>query len=817
MMVRYLALTLFFLTWNLTAQGQAPQRSLATVTGEVVEEDTREALPSATVAIYSAEDSSLVTGAITDADGRFSLENIRPGSYRLRVSFVGYQPVERADLQITPRSGTVEVGTLAMAPSEAALGEVEVRGERAGMQVQADKTIYNVQAQPVSAGGSGRTVLENIPSVEVDIDGAISLRGSADVAIYLNGKPAPMQGEALTSFLEGLSAEAIERVEVIPNPSARYDPEGLSGIINIVLARDRPGTFGGSVSASAETTGEVGGSTNLHFNDGPWSIYGNYSLRRSVRESSGESFREIFAADQAFEERLYQDSFGDRSGLSNTLNTTVEYAFSKQRSLSVSGLASYRGRDSEERNEYTEAYPDQGDWLYERLADGDRTDWNLDGSITYRNVIRPSEHEWSIEANYEREWESSDENYLEQAIATTALIEEQNFIEDEEEEEIELKADWMRPFGEHFDVEAGYEGELERSKSRVESVSRGDAGAPFVPDTDIDSDFDLDQLQNSAYLIGEGSYGDWSLQVGARYERADRTFTLRTDDSVQDFDKTYYSLFPSAHLSYKPSDGVTVKAGYSKRVRRPNSWQLDPSGDYDDPTRIRVGNPTLGPEYTHSYEVGGTWIGNKHTLSITPYYRHTTDVITWDERLEDGVTITTFENYETRDSYGLEMVGSLRLGGWLRLNGNFNGYQQKTDGSNLRDDLSSDGFGFMTRVGLQATLREGTQLQLSQFYRSPFDLPNGRISAFTRVDLALRHSLLDGRLDATLRAQDIFDQMAFELRRETPQFLQTRDHNWNARGVSFSLQYTFGQQDNQRRPRPQRGGGDGEEMEGGMM
>lgn len=257
-----LILALLLLIWPQSALSQ--DTSGGAVHGLVDDDATNAPLAATTVALHSAQDSSLVTGTMTLADGSFMLDGLANGRYYLRISFVGYHPQIIPDVAITTSQRRVDAGTIRLQPDTAELDEVQVSAEREFMEVGIDRTVYNTREQPITAGGSGREILETIPSVEVDIDGNISLRGSQGVTVHLNGKPAPMTGEALTSFLEGLSGEAIERVEVIPNPSARYEPDGTGGILNIVLAKGVDIGWGGSVNGHVNTRGLFGGSAAVH-------------------------------------------------------------------------------------------------------------------------------------------------------------------------------------------------------------------------------------------------------------------------------------------------------------------------------------------------------------------------------------------------------------------------------------------------------------------------------------------------------------------------------------------------------------------------
>jgi outer membrane cobalamin receptor len=798
------------------AQNQSAPRGV--VRGTVTDAETGDPLIGASVALWRMPDSTVVTGGPVEEKGAFHIEGVPAGTHEARVSFVGYETKTVSDVTIDGQNREVDLGEIALREAASEMDEVVVSGERAYMEVQAGKTVYNTQDQPVTAGGSARDVLENLPSVEVGIEGNISLRGSQNVAIHLGGKPAPMSGEALTSFLEGLAAEDIKRVEVIPNPSARDEPEGVGGIINIVLTKDREGGWGGGVSAGAGTRGGYNGSANAHYGGGPWNLFANYSLRYHEYEYSGERFLEQHRPAPDAAPLLDQESTNDHGGLANTLNTDLSYQLSEKNALSLSTVFSYRQSDDGGLTRYVERAPDEDPMRrYTRETDGERSDFGMDYRLSFERVMQPQKHTLSVEARYDEDREEYEERHAQRLLPTDApgadgtLSSRQRTDEDETEREATLQADYRRPLGESAHLETGFKSDAEWLSSDFYSAS-WDSTQTLTPDPSLSNTFDYAEQIHAAYGILGGSLGDVSAQGGLRVERALTTFDQQTLGET--FDNNYFSLFPSGHLSYKPTQSNTFKVSYSKRVRRPHTGQLNPFGDYDDPTFIYRGNPDLKPEYTHSLEAGYSRLGEKYTLRLTPYYRHTTSAISRHEQTTpEGVTVLTFENFATEDSYGTELVGSLTLGKWLKGNASLNAYKRVTDGSNLSSELSSGALGFRTRASLTSELGRGVTLQLSQHYRSPMDIPGGRIASSMRTNAALKKELLSGRASLSLRASDVFSTTGFEMERDRERYYQVFSREANRRGLSLSFRYNFGREDKQRRGQQQ---GNGESEGGGM-
>jgi outer membrane receptor protein involved in Fe transport len=445
----------------------------------------------------------------------------------------------------------------------------------------------------------------------------------------------------------------------------------------------------------------------------------------------------------------------------------------------------------------------------------------MDYRLTFKRTVDPRSHELTAEVSFEQEDESEVDRYTENLLTAggtvdNSVLEEQVVDQTEDGREFEAQVDYMRPLGDALRMEAGFNSEMEWLDNRFYSESLDLTSSTFQPDLSLNNTFAYNEQVHAAYGILGGELGPFGAQVGVRVEQVYTTFDLTTTGEA--FDHHYFSAYPSAYLTYAPAEGRTVRLSYSKRVRRPNTWQLNPFGDYDDPTSRRVGNPYLDPQYTHAFEVSYSHIANAYTLQLAPYYRRTVDAISWSQRLtDDGVTLTTFENFATEDSYGLEVIGTLSLDRWLRTRGSFNLYQRDTNGSNVDSELSSSALGYSTRLSATASLPTGVKLELSQFYRSPMNVPGGHIDAFTRTDLAVQRDLMDGRASVSVRASDLFNTMGFNMWRESSQYYQTFERDFNAQALQVSLRYNFGQQDQSRRNRGGNYEGGGEAMDGMPM
>ncbi len=789
-----------------------PQQMLqGVIKGTVVDGATGEGVPSATVSVWSARDSSLVTGAITDDRGRFTIDRLRAGSFYVRVSFVGYESQTVSDVTLRPGAFEANVGTISLREDSALLGEVEVAGERSQVEVGIDRTIYNVEDQVIAKTGSATDLLQTVPSVEVDADGNISLRGNQNVAVLINGKPSPVRGEFLATFLRQLPGASIERIEVIPNPSAKYEPDGMSGIINIVLKESTDLGVSAGVILGGGTRGNGNASANATYGKGKWNLNANYGLRYDVRDPTGDTYRTFGI--QSPLQVLNQNEFGDRKSLSHLFSTSADYQFNRQNSLSGSVLFSLRGGDETNTNASLEE-TEVGTFIrrYDRVTEGESDGFNMDYRVGFRRVIESSRHELNAEARYNYSENDNLDTYTQQLFsqAGAPLNGTPNIDRtqrDGNNQDASLQLDYMRPVGDAGRFEAGYKGSLDLVHSNFFADTLDYAQGQYIPQTSRNNTFNYDQLVNAGYLIYGHKVGKIATQVGVRAEQAQTTFELI--NTSESFDNSYLSFFPSAFVTYSPVETSTFKASYSRRVNRPRSRQLNPFTSNEDPLNIRVGNPRLKPEYTDAYELGFTKFTRTSSFTLTPFYRRTTDVVRRLKTVDPvtSVSTQTFENFATSASYGVELISTLRLGPvnmMLSLNGN----RVVTDGSNVDTDLASDAFQWGGRANVSWTVRPGLDLQAFGFYRAPTKVEQGRISSFSMTDLSLRQRLLGDKASVSVRVSDVLDTSGFHFETQEEFYYQESSRRWGGRTAFLTFTYNFGQQPRNRNNQ-QRGNNEG--------
>ncbi|MEM8558485.1 MAG: TonB-dependent receptor [Bacteroidota bacterium] len=782
------------------------------ITGTVVDADTGEAIELATATVWSAGDSSLVTGTLTDAEGAFDIRPLRPGQYYLTVTYVGYVTQRFADIALSPSNRVADVGTVEMQPDAALLDGVQVEGLRDDIEVRVDRTVFNTADQIVADVGSLTDLLRNVPAIEVDIDGNVSLRGNQNVAIQINGRPVPISGAFLATYLQQIPASSVERIEVIPNPSAKYEPEGLGGIVNIILKENTDLGLSGGLALGVETIGGYNASGNVNYQKDKWTTFLSYGVRRNVRESGGTNAFDFFNSAR-FDTRFTDDD-GEDDGFGHLLNGSVDYKLSPKSTLSLQALANLGGEGEQEINFRRATFVDAtlDDEETYRISDEEEDNVNADVALTYAFVNARSTDELVIEARYNADARDDVSLYTEGFDFVDGSVPAPTAVErntsDRLTQEGSLQLDWIKPIA-GFGIEAGYRGELLQITN--DFVVDTLAGEAFVLNRNLTNSFTYDQQVHAIYGIAERSFGAFSLKGGVRLEQALTGFDL-DQDTEPAFENNYFSVFPSAFATYQFTEGVSVKASYSRRINRPRTRQLNPFENREDPFNIRVGNPELRPEYTDSYEVGATWFTPKTTLTVTPFYRRTTDAIT---RLalptdDPNVRQRTQINLDTQENYGVETIGSLRFGQRFSTFINVSAYQVQTSGETAEADLGANGFEWSVRGNLSYSFPTGTAVQFFGFYRAPRTVPQGRIEAFSFSNLSVRQRLLDDRASLALSLRDVFDTAGFAFAIEDDFAAQEGDRRWQARFVTLTFNYTFGQQ-TQRRDRR----GDGDRQGGG--
>lgn len=778
------------------------------VQGKIIDARSKEALEFVTVSLRRQGTDALLKGTITDEEGGFVLEGLAEGNYVLTVSYVGYKDLNR-NVEITSSSLRINLERLLLDEDSQLLGEVEVVGQKSQMRFELDKRVFNVDQNIASTGGSASDVLTNIPSVEVDNEGQVSLRGSSSVTVWINGKASGLTSDNRGDILQQLPAENIERVEVITNPSARYSPEGTAGIINIVLKRDRRAGYFGGVQAGADINGGYNVSGNVNYSSGTLEAYANLGYRRRLSPSGGYTNRSYLADDGSETSALNQESDGEMDGKMTFARAGATWHITEKDHLSVSGMGMFGGHDRENTIDYLSS--ERGSTVYNRLRNQSE-----DGDMTMFNVELGYKHDFSEESNLDftlshNQWRMDGNNVYDDLTryttggVETALYQMQDNRRRNKTWEAQL--DYVNKWGENHRLEAGYKGSFRRENSPVRTYS-GSNAADAVFDASLYNRFIYDQDIHALYLTYGGRWGQLSYQAGLRgeYTRTQsQPMSWNTEGNSEQagelYKDDYFKLFPSLFVSYALPAGNEVQLNYTRRISRPWGGQLNSFRNITDATNISFGNPELTPEYSNAFELNYIKNWEEHMLSFSGYYRTTDEVIQRiSYRGNDNVMYSTYENVAQSQSAGMELVAKNRLFRFLDLTSTVNLFYYKLDGFSFRPGGSEsavtgeddENFSWNARVIANMVLPAAISLQITGNYNARQVVAQGYRRPNYSLDAGLRRSFFDRKLSVSINARDILSSRKWKTVTSGIGFRQSSENWWGGRYVGFTLTYNFG-------------------------
>ena len=767
-----------------------------TLSGRVTESFSGTPMEYVNIVVLSQPDNKMVTGGISNHDGSFRIGDVPPGIYHIRFSFMGFQTQTLEDVRITRQEPSLDLGSVALQPGEEMMQAVTITAEREVLMFNLDKRVYAVGSDLTSTGGSAVEILEGIPSVAVDFEGRISLRGSTNVNILVDGRPSHFMS------LDQVPATMIDRVEVITNPSARYDPDGTSGIINIVLKRQRQHGTNGMVSLNAGTGNKANGSVHLNHRIDRLNLFGNYDFR--LQQMTGlnlnDQDRINTQGDTLVFIRQQEDFF--RKGIFNNFKLGADYFLGDNQTLSAS--AAFSLRDTRPRN-----YSQVGLFipLYQDVA------------TSMERRFEGFGQEYIL--SYTHDFDRNGRKLLADAYFSTTAGETLRDITveplgDPGRKEIKydhsltpgtmfsVQADYTQPIGEHSRIETGVKSLYRHVEDDFGFYDLNPATGFFEPNATFSNYFLYTESIHSLYGIFSRAMGDFQLQAGIRAEQHDVHSEQRT--TTETSDRTIRNLFPSAHLKYFPEGNHSFSANYSKRVNRPSMSMLNPFVNYSDPMNISFGNPLLKPEYIDSYELGHHFAENRKSFHSVFFYRRTSDIISREMTLfspENPQTQTTFENLRNGISYGLEFLFSTPVSKTWRVSGNASYFHTRLEDEKL-PDWKHQGDAWMVQGTSNWTIMGRYDLQARFHYHSP-TITAGRttgggcqqhggqgiLNEVYYLDLAVRTDVLNGNGTITLRLSDVFKTRGFDMYTYGDSFTSRLVRTTESRVLFIGLTYRF--------------------------
>ncbi len=811
--------------------GDAPK--IGAITGSVIDAATKQPVEFASVQIVRARDSSIVGGALTDKMGKFSVEQLPFGKFQVKIDFVGYKQYTRTELVLVkpPDNIRTDLGEISIGASQNSLDAVVVTAERAQFVNTLDKKVFTVGKDIVNLGASASELLNNVPSVTVDIDGGVALRGNANVTILVDGKQSALMGSNKADILRQLPANSIESIEVITSPSAKYDPEGVSGIINIVLKKDKQRGFNGQVQLGIGTNAKYNGSISLNYRTPKYNLFGNYGYRNDRRYFNGAFQRDIFeptATNLRFADNNISD--GIAKNLSHNVRVGMDIYLNKTNTLGWSAGANTGARLRDELTQYNNYNGERQLYNYtERTNVQNNLNTSYDANVNYKKQFAKPKQDLTADVTYSQNISDESGNFtpritLVRGVPANIQNEEKQFILTDFRI-LTVQTDYTHPFSDGGKLEAG----AKVTNRNINTDLKFYFGDILSNRT---NSFNYDEKIGAAYATYTNTlpfFNKIGYQVGLRNEYTMVKGTL-ANSSIDPFTNQYFGLFPSGNLGYHLTENSELRASFSRRIRRPSQEEVNPFPDYDSPVVLRKGNPALSPEFTNAYELSYLKNWKKHSLSLTAYFRRTENQI---QRLisidtVQQITNVTFTNNKYRDNYGLEAIAKNEILKWWTLTSTLNAYQSQVNTSAASGNISNSGFAYSARVQSNMTLPAALTLQLTGNYNSPFILPQGYFIGMNSLDIGIKKDFMKGLLNVALSVSDVFDTQRFEV--------HTRGYNFDAqlvpnsyftqdalrkretRVVTLNATYRFGNMkaENRTRRRAQEGEGGGG-MDGGGM
>ena len=807
--------------------GERPK--IGVVFGEVQDLQSGVPIEFATISLLAFDQDKVITGGVTDSKGRFRITEIPVGRFRAQIGFMGYTSATVDDIRLTPRGGIEQdLGTIRLEPNVQALEAAEIVEQRSTLEMMIDRKVFRVGDDLNSAGANATELLRNVPSVDVDIDGNLSLRGSGNVTILIDGRPSGLVGSATQSLLEQIPASSIDRVEIITSPTAKYDPEGVAGILNIILKKDKlegkhgqvSVTWGSDENHSGSVNGNMRGQKlNFSFNAG-WNKRNNFRWGDSERlQAFGGELEGAYDSLST----LLSNSYADNESHSWNVRAGLDWMPSSKTTWNLgvrTNQSSNRGVEDVVNLE-TWSTDAVGGFTRYGLSSRDNASTDLDLGYEHKYGER---HTLQAFARWsQREGVSHDSLWqdLPSAALDSAYLSNAN-LNDGGNWNTTVQADYEKPLDHDGKLELGYKTILRESNEDQRFWQRDSARTPFEQAYDFRYREDI----HAAYVTWGRKYGAWGVQVGGRGEVVYTTAELQGDSAdlaaaVEQlggdealFVNDYVSFYPSANLSYTVDDRNQWVLSYNRRVNRPRGRQVNPFVDNADPRNLRYGNPFLRPEYTDGLEFGHQLPTKAVTLTTSLFYKTTRDVIRrYIEVAETGVAYRTFVNLARQSNSGLEVVAMWRKGRTLQVRLNGSVYYQSTDGSNLAPDLGNNGFQGNAGYQVSALVKGDWKVQLDGRYRAPAEYPQGTFAGYVSHSAAVNRDFYDGKLRASVRVSDLFDQRQWSYTSEGSDFFQDGTFKRQSRFVYASLTWSWGKLE----PGQKRGRGGYDRSSGGSF
>jgi outer membrane receptor protein involved in Fe transport len=782
-----LSLLLILLSTNIFAEDITGDASMGTLKGFVFDSNANQPLEYATITMIRKKDNQVVNGTITDQTGFFKIKGVEYGMYNIDITFIGYKTKSLENVAIKPNDKDIDIGQINLEPALETIGEAVVTADRPTMTYKIDKKIINVSQQHTSASGTAVEILENIPSVTVDIEGNVSLRGSSSFTVLIDNKPSLLNP---SDALNQIPASSIESIEIITNPSAKYDPDGTAGIINIILKKNKLQGVSGVVNANYGSNNSFGGDFLLSFRREKFNFYLGADYNNRIMKGTSNNENITTRNDTSY----YVFSNGDfsRDRLSSGIRGGLDFNLNALNSLSFGVRYGERSRGGSSDFNYSEWNVPSTTSItnfYKSMGDNESSGNYYSLSVDYVHKFLNKGHMLTGQFIYDGE-DSKDKDVTELTDMSNMLSSGQISEEKEPEQEYRIKLDYTLPIGEKNKFEAGYQGRLSSSESENEMYLYNTTSGQYDFMSEYSHTVDSKRDIHALYSTYSSELGNLGYQLGLRGEYVDRMISLVGEN--QDYTLNRWDIFPTIHLSYNFAKDIQLMTSYTRRIERPRTWYLEPFITWSDAYNVRQGNPGLDPEYIDSYELSFQKKFGRNVFSVDGYYRITNNKT---ERVRtvfedyDNVFLSSVENVGKDYSFGTEIMFSLDIFKWWHLDLMGNIYDYKIEGQLYGEDFSEESFNWNARFNNTLKLAKSTRLQINGMYNSPTVTAQGRNEGFVMANLALKQDFFKNKLSATLQIRDLLNTAGHKFTSEGPDFYSYRDFSPYSPMYSITLTY----------------------------
>lgn len=765
----------------LTSSISIAQQSELEISGLLLEEANSQPIPYATIALYKNDSKEILTGTTTDDNGKFNL-NTSASDFYIEISFMGFKT--KRITQFSVLNYKIDLGVIKLAEDNESLKEVVVRAEVSKTVFKLDKRVFNIGKDISSTGASALEVLNSVPSVTVNIEGEISLRGSSGVQILINGKPSVLADES-SNALGTLTADMIESIEVITNPSAKYEASGTAGILNIILKKEEKKGWNGSVSVNTGIPDNHSIGLSLNRRTEKFNLFTQIGAGyRSLPRDSEEINRNL-----SDDEVIYSEgtAYRDETFYNFTLGT--DYHINDLNILTLSGNFAYEIEDqpSETNFRFFDSNDDLvSSWLRKETTEATNPKYQYE--FNYRKQFKNNkEHTLQLSALGRFFGKDQSSEFSNTTLSGTDSNSSQQTKTNFQQADYTFKADYTNPLSETYIIETGAQYVINDVGNDYEVSDL--IGTVYVVNENLTNNFEYDQKVLGLYFTGAYELEKWGIKAGLRMENTDlSTLLTNTNESSS---RNFTDYFPSLHTFYKISDNVSLQAGYSRRIFRPRLWDLNPFFNIRNSFNIRIGNPNLQPEFTDSYELTSIYKIGKASFSSSIYHKYTTEVIERVSAFEDNVTTTSPENIGTNVSVGFETNGKYSPTKWLTITGDINYNYFDRVGTFEAQSFDFSGNQWSSRLGTKVGLPADIDVELTGRYQSGYNTIQGEVSGYAFLDLGVRKKIFKGKAVVNLGIRDLFESRISERFVSQPTF-ESYSYSQRGRFITLGVSYGFG-------------------------